>query len=156
MSKNLYIHATDSTGRADERGSPQTYASKYGVPYRPEDFILVSDATAETTIAMHEQLARNWGTWNVFCKQCYDVMRPFYMFPLELAQQYFSYIFGMQQCLSEPIGQQLNPEPGPTPGPRLIGRQEREELAEAMDIAIGATTELWAEVVHVGSARAAA
>ncbi len=157
MSKNLYIHTTDSKGRADERGSPYTYASVHGVPYRPEDFLLVSGTTAESTIAMHEQLARNWGSWNVFCKQCYDLMRPFYIFPLEMAQQYFSFILGMQQCVSEPVGQRLNPEPGPTPGPRLINREEREEIADAFDVAIGATPELWAEVVHVGrGARAAA
>ena len=157
MSKNLYIHATDSRSRAAERGSPNTYAAVHGVPFRPEDFILPSEATAEATIAMHEQLAHNWGCWNVFCKECYDLVRPFYMFQLELAQQYFSYILGMQRCISEPIGEQLKSkhEPWPQPGPRLVKHQDREELAEAMDIAIGATPELWAEVVHVGRAAAA-
>ena len=152
MSKNLYIHATDSKGRVAERGSPNTYAANYGVPYRPEDFDRISDPTAEATIAMHEQLARNWGSWNVFCKDCYELVRPFCMFQLELAQQYFSYILGMQQCISEPVGEQKckGGKPKPTPGPSLVkSAQEREELAEAFDVAIGATTELWAEVIHV-------
>ena len=123
-----------------------------------ENFILPPDATAEATIAMHEQLARNWGCWSVFCKECYDLVRPFYMFQLELAQQYFSYMFGMQRCISQPVGEQLksNRGPWPQPGPRLVKREEREELAEAMDIALGATTELWAEVVQVVRAGSAA
>lgn len=156
MSKNLYIHATDSKGRVAERGSPNTYAATYGVPYRPEDFDLLSDSATEATIAAHEQWARNWGSWNVFCKECYDVVRPFCMFPLELAQQYFCFILGMQQWIGEPVGEQKSrsnrrPEPTPTPGPRLVkSAEECEELAEAMDIAIGATREMWAEVVHVG------
>jgi len=160
MSKNLHIHATDSKGRVDERGSPNTYAAIYGVPFRPEGFDLVSDTTTDATIVMHEQWARNWGCWNVFCKECYDLVRPFYIFPLDLAQQYFAYIFGMQPTISEPVGEKQQGKskrhPGPTPGPRLVKREEREELAEAMDIAIGATPELWAEVVHVGNARGAA
>ena len=162
MSKNLYIHATDSKGRVAERGSPNTYAAVHGVPFRAEDFdfVSVSESTAEVGIHMHEQWARNWGSWGVFCQQCYDLMRPFYMFPLELTQQYFSFILGMQQCISEPVGDQKAKleHPGPTPGPRLLKRAEREEIAEAFDIAMGATPELWAEVVHVGhsNARAAA
>ncbi len=159
MSKNLHIHATDSKGRVDERGSPNTYAAIYGVPFRPEAFDLVSDTTTDATIVMHEQWARNWGCWNVFCKECYDFVRPFYMFQLELTQQYFSFIFGMQQCISEPVGEQKakrTEHPGPTPRPRLVSREEREALAEAFDVAMGATPELWAEVIHVVPARAAA
>ena len=160
--RNLYIHATDSKSRAAERGSPGTYAQTFGVPYSPEDFVRLSGTPAETSIAMHEQLAQNWGCWGVFCKDCYELVRPFYMFQLELVQQYFSYLFGMPQCLGEPLGEQQlkfngrGKKPGPTPGPRLITREQREQLAEAMDIAIGATPELWAEVVQVGRARAAA
>ena len=164
MSKNLYIHATDSRSRAAERGSPNTYAAVHGVPFPPEDFgstdfIPMSDAATEATIAIHEQLARNWGSWTLFCKQCCDLMRPFYMFHLDMAQQYFSYILGMQKWISEPVGEQLKKyelEPGPHPRPRLITREEREEIAEAFDVAIGATPELWAEVVHVGRSASAA
>ena len=162
MTKNLYLHATDSKSHAGGRGSPDTYAALYGVPFRPEDFastefIPISDAATEATIAMHEQLARNWGSWTLFCKQCCDLMRPFYMFQLDMAQQYFSFICGMPQCISEPVGEQLkkyDQEPGPHPRPRLVTRDEREEIAEAFDIAIGATPEVWVDVVKI--ARAAA
>ena len=162
MTKNLYIHTTDSKSHAGGRGSPNTYADLYGVPFRPEDFastefIPVSGAATEASIAMHEQLARNWGSWTVFCKQCCDLMRPFYMFQLDMAQQYFAFICGMPQCISEPVGQQLAAEKQPRLlGPRLAydRETEREEIEQAFDVAIGATPELWVDVVKV--ARAAA
>ena len=155
MTKNLYIHATDSKSHAAGRGSPQISKGTRSAQFGPEDFAVLTDAASAATITLHQAWAENWGCWNQFYRDACELAQPFYMFPLEMAQQYFSFICGMQQCIGEPVGQQRYGEK--KPGPRLAydREAEREEFEQAMDVAIGATPEVWVEVVQVGRAAAA-
>ena len=159
---NLYIHTPDSKSHVSERGSPRASigrasAKPYSAEFRPED-VLLPDSAAATTIAVQEAWAGNWSCWNQFYKETYELFRPLYMFPLEMAQQYFSFILGFQQCVSEPVGKQKRRVSElHVPGLRLARAEqdESEEIEKAMDIAIGANTELWADVVEVGRGMAA-
>jgi hypothetical protein len=147
MRSNAQLHAEEKF-RAEEK--------RTGAEFRPEDFVLLPESAAATTIAMHEAWARNWSCWNQVYKETHELFRPFYMFPLEMAQQYFAFILGLQQCISEPIGRQTRRvQAVHVPGLQLV-EDECEVLERAMDIATGADTALWAEVVEVGRSAAAA
>jgi hypothetical protein len=165
MTINAGFSVVDSKSHATDRGSPhgairqdarRQDAGRTGyAPLRPRDFLLLPDSAVEATLAMHEAWARNWGLWNQYCKETYGLIRPFYMFPLEMTQYYFAYLWGCPQCIGEPVGKR---EAECLPGERLI-RAEREiaeELEQAMDVATGACTELWCEIVELERAALAA
>jgi hypothetical protein len=159
MTSNVSYSARVPKSHATDRGSPQGAsrqdAERGYARFRPEDFLVLPDAAIETTLAMHEAWARNWGLWNQHCKDVYWLVRPLYMFPLEMAQQYFSFIYGCPQCICEPVGKRKAES---LPGAQLIRTEQEivEELEQAMDIATGACTELWYEIVDQERAAMAA
>ena len=112
------------------------------------------------TLAMHEALARQWGSLNQYCSNVLCLACPYYVFPFEFMQQYFSIAFGCrQQWVSEPVGQKqmrsrgAQPQQGAGETYMPDGRKDcRCPVTEqAMDTALGATTEMWFEMIRVDS-----
>jgi hypothetical protein len=105
------------------------------------------------SLAVHEALVHHLGTMNQYYSNAFCLARPFYTFPFELMQQYFSFIFGAKHWVGEPVARQRavqsRPQQWRGDGDSqrdLDGRSEEEE--DAMDLAIGATREMWYEIVH--------
>jgi hypothetical protein len=108
---------------------------------------------------VHEIWAYQLGSWNQYCTNALSLARPFYVFPFELMQQYFSFICGWPQSVSGPVGQK---QPQPLPGGRRNdccpwhsedrtrdGDGQCESSQKAMDIATGESTEMWVNLFRV-------
>jgi hypothetical protein len=107
---------------------------------------------------MHEALARNWASLNQYCSNVLSLACPYYVIPFEFMQQYFSFAFGCPQSwVSEPVGKKqmrsrgVQPQQGAGETYMPDGRKDcRCPVAEqAMDAALGATTEMWFEMIHI-------
>lgn len=165
MRENLAIqHYGHSKVEAHNRGSSpiagrhevtQLQLADPIVPF-PSDLFGPLHGTIAATLAMHEACAQHWGKVNQYCSSAFWIVRPFYLFPFELMQQYFSFILGYRVCVSEPVATQhrtqrdlpLRPSGRLDLGPRL---EEMGSVEQAMDVATGASTEMWFEIVHEGA-----
>jgi hypothetical protein len=138
--------AAEPTAARPTLALPSKHAANIRPPYNPG---------IHASLSVHEAWARNLDGFNQYCANALSLARPFYVFPLGAMQQYFSFIFGLPQWVSEPLGQkQIARREGRTlegPVGRRDGDGQCEEAQRAMDIAIGATTEMWFEMIHEGS-----
>jgi hypothetical protein len=166
MRENLAVYQGHSQSEAHNRGSSPS-AGRYddiqfsdNIIQFPSDILApLHGATIAATLAMHEACAQHWGNLNQYCSCAFWMARPFYLYPFEVMQQYFSFILGYRQCATEPVGNQrrtqrdLRPEPRHPSSKLDSGPQLYEETSpeEAMDVAIGACTEMWFEIIQEGA-----
>jgi hypothetical protein len=148
--RNQFIPTTISRSYASDRGSPQSSRSEgaSSASFSPANFLLMPDQAIAATVALHEAMARNWSCCNLFYKEVYWIVRPFYFFPLEMAQHYYRLMFGLPQCLSEPMVKQRKTEGLERAEQYVQDGALREEIEQATDIATGACTEMWFEIVE--------
>ena len=151
MTTNLYFPTRNPIHRDSDRGSPQEARAYY-----PDVFSMLRDAV-ETTLTIHEACLQNCSCLSHFYTEAYRLISPYYTFPMQVTQHYFAFIFGVPQCISEPLaGSQRKVETLELRYPqRAECDEDTEEIARAMDIAIGADTSLWVEVEEVERAMAA-
>jgi hypothetical protein len=117
-------------------------------------------------VALHQSWAQNVGSFNRHCANMLWLARPIYFLPLELTQQYFSFIFGLPRSVSEPLGskQMAQRQNRPRRPYDLAGPMQDtvgcgchahsdgqcEEMQRAHDVATGESTEMWFEIIHEG------
>jgi hypothetical protein len=162
--ENLAIRQWNPKTEAHNRGSSPiagrievTQSTPDNPTALPSDIIApFYGATVGATLAMHEACAQHWGNLSQYCSSAFWFARPFYLFPFDLMQQYFSFLLGCRGCVTEPVANQRSiqrdsqPEPLRPSGRPDMGPQPEEpsSVEQAMDIAIGASSEMWVEIVQ--------